>query len=69
MPWKVTLGKYKIWQTKVELDTILLGLAGILLRNYLVKEAGAKKGATAVIYVFIVCLNASALKNTKPVPA
>ena len=53
----------------VELNTILLGLAGILLRNYLVKEAGAMKGATAVIYVFIVCLKASALKNTKPVPA
>ena len=55
----------KIWQ----LDTILLGLAGILLRNYLVNEAGAKKGATAVIHVFIVCLDASALKITKPVPA
>ena len=49
----------------VELNTILLGY----LKNHLVKEVGAKKGATTVIYVFIVCLNASALKNTKPVPA
>ena len=53
----------------VELHTILLGLAGILLRNYLVNEAGVKKGATADIYVFIVCLDASALKITKPVHA
>ena len=59
----------KIRRTKIELNTILLRLSDILLRNYSVKEAGAKKGATAVIYVFIVCLKASALKNTKPVPA
>ena len=54
---------------EASLDHATARLVKLLLRNYLVKEAGAMKGATAVIYVFIVCLKASALKNTKQVPA
>ena len=45
--------------------------AGWNFAEELVKETGAKLSLlpSYYIYVFIVCLNASALKNTKPVPA
>ena len=44
--------------------------AGWNFAEELVKETGAKLALPSYhIYVFIVCLNASALKNTKPVPA
>ena len=45
-------------------------LAGWNFAEELVKETGAKLALpSCYIYVFIVCLNASALKNTKPVSA
>ena len=66
----------------VELNTILLGLAGILLRNYIVKETGAKLALPSChIYVFYcllkcicfkkyqtsACLNKSAKINAIPI--
>ena len=44
--------------------------AGWNFAEELVKETGAKLALpSCYIYVFIVCFNVSALKNTKPVPA